>query len=64
MKVLQDGTEIGFVTSGCLSPTLDRPIAMAYLDAEFAEPGRSIQIDLGRTQVSAETCALPFYKRP
>jgi aminomethyltransferase len=64
MKVLLEGREIGIVTSGCLSPTLDRPIAMAYLDVEFVGVGRQVQIDLGRTQATAETCALPFYKRP
>ena len=64
MTVLENGSEIGVVTSGCLSPTLDRPIAMAYLDAERAEPGRRVEIDLGRTKVEAETCSLPFYKRP
>jgi aminomethyltransferase len=64
MTVLEDGSEIGVVTSGCLSPTLDRPIAMAYLDTERAEPGRRVEIDLGRTRVEAETCSLPFYKRP
>ena len=64
MKVLHDGVEIGFVTSGCLSPTLDRPIAMAYLDPEHADAGRSVEVDLGRTRAVAETCSLPFYKRP
>ena len=63
MKVLRNDTEIGVVTSGCLSPTLDRPIAMAYLDAELVEPGSRVEVDLGRTKVEAEICSLPFYKR-
>jgi aminomethyltransferase len=64
MKVMFDGAEIGFVTSGCQSPTLERSIAMAYLDAAHAEPGRTVQVDLGRQMVDAEICALPFYKAP
>ena len=63
MSVYSGDSVVGQVTSGCLSPTLDRPIAMAYVDAALAQPGTSLEIDLGRTRVSAETCALPFYKR-
>ncbi len=62
MKVLSDGDEVGFVTSGCFSPTLEKPIAMAYVAAELAEPGRTVQVDFGRQQHDATTVALPFYK--
>jgi aminomethyltransferase len=62
MPVLKDGTTIGFVTSGCLSPTLERSIAMAYLDAAHAEPGGAVEVDLGRQCVTAEIVPLPFYK--
>ena len=34
-----DGTLVGTITSGALSPTLGYPIALAYLDAALAEPG-------------------------
>jgi aminomethyltransferase len=63
MKVLLDGTEIGFVTSGCLSPTLEKSIAMAYVQAEQAEDGKTVQVDLGRQAVGAQIIPLPFYKR-
>ena len=63
MKVLSThgGTEIGLVTSGCPSPTLHKCIAMAYLDAAHCTPGNSVEIDLGRTRVSANVTMLPFY---
>lgn len=63
MKVFAGEAEIGEVTSGCLSPTLERPIAMAYVESSRAEPGGRVQIDLGRARAEAEICALPFYKR-
>ena len=63
MNVQAGETRIGFVTSACLSPTLDKSIAMAYLDAGHAEPGGSVTIDLERTAVDAKIVKLPFYKR-
>ena len=63
MIVNADGAEIGVVTSGCLSPTLGRPIAMAYLDAARAEPGGAVEVLLGGNEVTAEIVSLPFHKR-
>jgi aminomethyltransferase len=53
---------IGSVTSGCLSPTLDYPIAMAYVDAAQAAPGTKLQVDFGTSLGDAEVVKLPFYK--
>jgi len=63
MKIKLGDDEIGFVTSGCLSPTLGRSIAMAYVDAGHAEDGNTLRIDLGRQLVDAVIVPLPFYKR-
>lgn len=63
MQVLLGEESVGEVTSGCVSPTLERSIAMAYVKSEHAEPGTKLVIDLGRSRVDAEICALPFYKR-
>ena len=62
MEVRRDGAEIGRITSGCLSPTLGVPVAMAYLDAAHAETGGTVQVDLGRASVCADVVALPFFK--
>ncbi len=63
MKVTAGGSEVGFVTSACLSPTLERPIAMAYLEASRGTVGGRVEVDLGRTPVGAAVTALPFHKR-
>ncbi len=63
MKVRAGDAEIGFVTSACLSPTLDKSIAMAYLDAGRAEVGGTVTVDLERAEVAAQIVKLPFYKR-
>ena len=39
MPVEADGRDIGDVTSGALSPALERPIALAYVHRDFVEPG-------------------------
>ena len=55
--------EIGTITSGALSPTLGHPIAMAYVDPAFTEPGTEVLIDVRGTRIPASVVALPFYKR-
>ena len=59
-----DSRVVGQVTSGSFSPTLDKPIAMAYLNPLVAVIGSTLDIDIRGTQVSASIVSLPFYKRP
>jgi len=62
--VVADGRVIGEVTSGAPSPTLGRPIAMAYVDAAHAAPGTSgVGVDIRGSHEPYEVVALPFYKR-
>jgi aminomethyltransferase len=55
--------EIGVVTSGALSPTLGRPIAMAYLDPAFRAVGTTVTVDVRGTKHPYTVTELPFYKR-
>ncbi|MET8829620.1 glycine cleavage system aminomethyltransferase GcvT [Streptomyces sp. NPDC004610] len=62
--VVADGRVIGEVTSGAPSPTLGRPIAMAYVDAAHAAPGTAgVGVDIRGSHEPYEVVALPFYKR-
>jgi aminomethyltransferase len=58
-----EGTVIGSITSGAPSPTLGKPIAMAYVDAAHAAPGSQVAVDVRGTHEPVEVVALPFYKR-
>jgi aminomethyltransferase len=58
-----DGTPVGEVTSGALSPTLGIPIAMAYVAVEHAEVGAALQVDVRGTALPATVVELPFYRR-
>lgn len=58
------GEVIGEVTSGAPSPTLGKPIAMAYVDAAHAAPGTAgVAVDIRGSHEPYEVVALPFYKR-
>ncbi|MEZ0491582.1 glycine cleavage system aminomethyltransferase GcvT [Kineococcus sp. TBRC 1896] len=61
--VVAAGRGVGEVTSGALSPTLGHPVAMAYVDAELAEPGTRLGVDVRGTELPVEVVALPFYRR-
>ncbi|MFD4141993.1 MULTISPECIES: glycine cleavage system aminomethyltransferase GcvT [unclassified Streptomyces] len=64
MSVVAGGTVVGEVTSGAPSPTLGKPIAIAYVDAAHAEPGTpGVGVDIRGTHEPYEVVALPFYKR-
>lgn len=43
-EVYADGKEIGFVTTGYVSPTLDKPIGLALILSEYAEVGKEIEV--------------------
>jgi aminomethyltransferase len=62
-SILLEGRQIGRVTSGSYSPTLQKPIAMGYIQPQHAQPGLEVQVDIrGRTE-PARLVQLPFYRR-
>ncbi len=61
--VLCDGRKIGEVSSGTFSPTLDQPIAMAYVEANYCTIGKTLEIDIRGQSATAEVVKLPFYRR-
>jgi aminomethyltransferase len=55
-----EGSEVGRVTSGGFSPTLERPIAMAYVPLAAAAPGTRIRLNQRAKLFDAEVVPLPF----
>ena len=61
--VSADGTVLGELASGVLSPSLMSGIGMAYLPSEFSKPGTPLQIEVRGRLFPAEVVKKPFYKK-
>ena len=62
--VLADGAVVGTVSSGSYSPTLEKCVAMAFVDADHSEPNTVLQVDIRGRSADVTTTELPFYRRP
>ncbi|MBL8764509.1 MAG: glycine cleavage system aminomethyltransferase GcvT [Phycisphaerae bacterium] len=64
MEVVSGSETVGVITSGCLSPTLGRAIAMGYVRAGNSGVGSVMQVGTGRpgAELTATVVPLPFYK--
>ena len=60
--VLRDGENCGYVTSGTHSPTLGRPIAMAYVNGD-STPGLELEVEIRGARAKATVAELPLYRR-
>jgi aminomethyltransferase len=57
-----NGTNIGEVTSGTMSPVLNAGIGMGYIKTSMTEPGQGIMIEIRNKKLKAEVVSPPFYK--
>ncbi len=57
------GQKVGTVTSGTVSPVLDKPIALGYVDVKFAKEGSSVNFSIRGKEIPAEVVRLPFIKK-
>ncbi len=61
--ILANGEQIGTITSGTLSPSIDRGIGLGYVPPEHAEVGKILQVDVRGRIRDADVVSLPFYKK-
>ena len=61
--VVQDGREVGVVTSGTFGFTVGTAVATASVLPDFKRDG-DVAVDIRGTAAAAEVVPLPFYKRP
>ena len=55
-----EGNEVGKITSGGFSPSLQRPIAMGYVATGLAEPGTALKLEQRGKLFDARVAAMPF----
>jgi len=61
--VLSGDEQVGVVTSGTYSPSLELGAGMAYVRAGLAEPGTELEIDVRGKHRSARIASKPLYRK-
>ena len=59
-EVFSGNQKVGVLTSGGFSPSLQRPIAMAYVDRGQSAPGTALEIEVRGKRLAAAVSAMPF----
>jgi aminomethyltransferase len=59
--ILVDGQRLGEVTSGTVSPSLNKSIGLGYVRADYAKVGTLVQVDIRAKPAQAQVVATPFY---
>jgi aminomethyltransferase len=61
-KIFSEGAEIGRVTSGIFSPTLEAGIGLGYVPRKLSKAGRQFEIEIRGKLLTATVVKPPFYK--
>lgn len=61
--IQHNGQQVGYVTSGSPSPTLNQNIGLGYVPTELAKVGNEIEIVVRNQPMRAKIVRTPFYKR-
>jgi aminomethyltransferase len=62
--VLYEGKSVGEVTSGTLSPTVGRAIALAYVPTQLSKTGQQLEVEIRGKAHPAVVVKKPFYRSP
>ena len=57
------GNKVGVITSGTVSPVLDKAIALGYVDSKFTQDGSIINFSIRGKEIPAKIVKLPFVKK-
>ncbi len=60
--VMYEGQSVGEVTSGTLSPTLGKAIALAYVPTQLSKIGRQLEVEIRGKNYPAVVVKKPFYR--
>ena len=63
-NLIQDGHQVGVVTSGTFAPSFSRPLAIGLVEAAAnLQPGGQLTVEIRNRMVPATIVRLPFYRR-
>jgi len=62
-KILVGGVEHGMVTSGSVSPSLGKAVALAFVSVQHASEGTVLDVEIRGKNFPAKVVPLPFYKQ-
>ncbi len=61
-EIAKDGKIIGRITSGTVSPILEKPIAMGYVNTEFAKVDEMVDVMIRDKAVTSKNYKITFCK--
>jgi aminomethyltransferase len=59
-EIFAGDIRVGTITSGGFAPTVGAPIAMGYVEAAYAAPGTSLEIEVRGKRLAATVTLMPF----
>jgi aminomethyltransferase len=62
-EITSSGKVVGTITSGTVSPILEKAIAMGYVDANFADDKAQLNFLIRNKEIPAKLTKLPFVKK-
>jgi aminomethyltransferase len=62
-EIENNGSDIGVITSGTLSPMLGKPIALGYVNSDFSDVDSLVKIKIRNKIVEGQIVNLPFINR-
>ncbi len=62
-RVIGDGADLGWISSGSYSPTLEKSLAMAFLDPRKAAEAKELQVQIRNRLYKVGITKMPFYRR-
>ena len=62
-EIILSGNKVGVITSGTVSPVLEKPIALGYVDKPYNSPGSEVSFKIRDKEFPARITKLPFVKK-
>ena len=62
-EIISSGNKVGVITSGTVSPVLEKPIALGYVDKPYNSPGSEVSFKIRDKEFPARITKLPFVKK-